>query len=89
MEGPQKLSKYENYMCRLDSHQGNELKDVMNKINETFSKDLHQIFQENDKGGILKNIWENDIKQNRREFFIKIRRKMWHLILGHGTFSMK
>ena len=64
-----KLSKYENYVCPLDSQQGKEMKDVMNQINENFSSELDQLFKENDKGDILKNIWENDVKMNRRDFY--------------------
>ena len=64
-----KLSKYENYVCPLDSQQGKEMKDVMNQINENFSNELDQIFKENDKGDILKTIWENDVKMNRRDFY--------------------
>ena len=56
-------------MCLLDSQQGKEIKDVMNQINENFSNELDQIFKENDKRDILKNIWENDIKMNRRDFY--------------------
>ena len=46
-----KLEKYESYMCRLDSQQGTEMKEVMDKINQSFSSDLDQIFKENDRGG--------------------------------------
>ena len=56
-------------MCLLDLQQGKEIKDVMNQINEKFSNELDQIFKENDKRDILKNIWENDIKMNRRDFY--------------------
>ena len=64
-----KLEKYESYMCRLDSQQGTEMKEDMDKINQSFSSDLDQIFKENDSGDILKSIWENDMKQNRKEFY--------------------
>ena len=64
-----KFKKYENYMCRLDPQQGAEMNNIMKKINKNFSEDLDQIFKENDNGDILKRIWENDLKQNRKDFY--------------------
>ena len=49
---------YENYICRLDSQQGAEMNEVISQITQNFSEDLDRIFNENDKGDILKHIWE-------------------------------
>ena len=64
-----RLEKYENYMCRLDSQQGAEMNEVISQITQNFSEDLDRIFNENDKGDILKHIWENDVTQNRKDFY--------------------
>lgn len=40
----------------------------MSKITQNFSEDLDKILNENDKGDILKHIWENEMKQNRKDF---------------------
>ena len=64
-----RLEKYESYMCRLDSQQGAEMNEVISQITQNFSEDLDRIFNENDKGDILKHIWENDVTQNRKDFY--------------------
>ena len=56
-------------MCRLDSEQGTEMNEVISQITQNFSEDLDRIFNENDKGDILKHIWENDVAQNRKDFY--------------------
>lgn len=55
-------------MCCLDSQQGAEMNEVISQITQLFSEDLDRIFNENDKGDILKHIWENDVTQNRKDF---------------------
>ena len=64
-----KLEKYENYMCNLDSEQSSEMNAIVQKISGNFSSDLGQLFNEHEKGDILKRIWENDIQQNKKDFF--------------------
>lgn len=52
----EKLEKYENYMCRLENERSTEMDAIIKKIRGDFSHDLQQIFEEHDKGDILKTI---------------------------------
>ena len=56
-------------MCNLDSEQSSEMNAIVQKISGNFSSDLSQLFEEHDKGDILKRIWKNDIHQNKKDFF--------------------
>ena len=56
-------------MCNLDAEQSSEMNAIVQKISGDFSSDLSQLFGEHNKGDILKKIWENDILQNKKEFY--------------------
>ena len=52
------------------------MREIISKINGEFSGDLEELFKEHDKGSILKQIWNNEIQNNRTTFYkdqVKIR----------------
>ena len=64
-----KLEKYDNFVCDLNIEQSEEMREIISKINGEFSGDLEELFKEHDKGSILKQIWNNDIQNNKTTFY--------------------
>lgn len=64
-----KLAKYENFVCMLNQEQGQEMSDIVSKINLQFNSELENLFKEHARDDLIKSIWENDVRENKQNFF--------------------
>ena len=62
------LEKYQALSCSLNADQSSEMQNILATINNQFSDELNKLLAENNKGDIIRKIWDNDLKENKAAF---------------------